>query len=350
MKTTTRRMLGFGAAALTGLALACGGGGGGSASSGTSSAASTLSGNVAGSSLALHETAKPMRLARLLSWISPVGDALAATLGIQVGSGGVSATADSTGFFVLDGVPGGSQTVSFLQNGNTFTLNVNLPPGATVVLRDVELQGDGSAVPGQIDVQLNGMLTAATCNASTGSVTLQLAQTTVTVALVADTVVTGPGQSASLTCDALTAILGQQVHVEAETQADGSFVAERIHIGGDTGGTADDIFFRGTASASGCPTSITVSRGDGEPITVTLDANTQLDGVTDCAGLDGLHVKVRGALNGDGSVTAHRISVETESERECEGRRGFGEGHGPGPSASPTETESEPTPTPTPSV
>ena len=107
------------AACLLGAALAggllifagCDDGGGGSGSTG----GSTIQGNV----------------------VSP------ATKGVVVGVVGtdVQAITDNSGFFVMSGVPTGSQQMHFDYNGSVSTLAVNVPSNGTLYVNDVQWSG-----------------------------------------------------------------------------------------------------------------------------------------------------------------------------------------------------------------
>ena len=348
MRTTIRKTWASGLAMIAVVAIGCGGGGGGS---GSTSGSGTISGNISNQSAALHRKAPTTLLARLGRFFSPVTAALAEHSGIQVIVHNLETMTDQNGSFVITGTGSGTQTVTFTTGSGSFTLQVTVPPGAIVVLRDVELGSDGAARPGQIDVILRGTIAAASCSTTPQTLTVGLTNEQVTVQLGADTVIKGIGSVPASSCADLANDVGQNVRVQAVTQSDGSLLAERVKIRPNAGEPAEEIAFRGAVTATSCPNSITVQRGDGQAVTVNLTSSTEIDDAATCADLADQHVKVEGTLETDGSVTASEIEVSTEEERGDEGRRSFeGEGEGtptPGATTTPSATAT-PTATPTP--
>ena len=339
----------LGLALVAATAIACSGGGGGSDGSSATSGNATVSGNVTNASTALRSTSSPTLLARLMRFLSPVTSAIAAQDGLRVLIHALETMTDGSGSFVISGVDSGAQTITFTDGTRTFTFQVPVLDGSTVVLRDVELGADGSATPGQIDTYFKGTIASASCGTSPETLTVALTNQNVTVDLDAETVIKGADASPASSCADLAGLVGTAVNVEAVTQSDGNLLAERVKVGPDSSGQAGDIGLRGVVSVIDCPTSITLLRGDSESVTVNLDASTELEDGTTCEALDGQHVKVKGVLQSDGSVTATEIELSTEGERSCEGRRDFGGGHhGPGGDDEATPTPSaSPTPTPT---
>jgi hypothetical protein len=341
---TSSQVCSMGLALVAAAAISCGGSGGGSTSAAAGNA--TLSGNVTQTSAAALHAAAPTLLARVFRLLSPVTDAIAASSGIRVLVHSLSASTDQNGSFVINGAGAGLSTVTFEQNGQTFTLQVTVPDGSTVVLRDIALGADGEARPGQIDTYLRGTIGGASCATTPETLTVALTNQSVTVDLDANTRIKGTDSAPVSTCDDLANAVGQNVRVEAITQSDGTLLAERVKVG--SGGAIDpanEIGFRGTVSATSCPTSFTLERGDGSSVTVNLTGTTELEDGATCESLSGEHVKVRGTLETDGSVTASEVEIETDGEESCEGRRSF---QGPGGGEhEPTETPT-PTATPTP--
>ncbi len=303
----TKRVLAASTVALLAGVLACGGGGGGGGSG--SSTASTVSGNVSNQSTAMLERAPATRLARLWQWLNPVGDAYAGRKGIHVSINGVETDTDANGFFALTGPFDGTVTVSFGSGNRTFTLQVNVPPGGTVILRDVDLRNDGTAHESARGFRLRGTVQAVDCAAD--SLTVAMASGSATVALDSATRIQIPGGGkANDTCANLALAIGQRVRVQGDGTQGGVLLADRVIVQPDAeeDSIEDEIEFRGTVSSLSCPGSIVVDRDDGESVTVTLGGSTELDTV--CTGLDGLHVKVEGTLQSDGSVAAREVEVD----------------------------------------
>ena len=356
MKQTIRsKACSTGLALVAVAAISCGGGGGGSGSTSAADGSATISGNVSQTSSAALRRAEPTILARVLRFFSPVTDAIAASNGIRVVIRNLTGSTDQNGSFVVNGAGAGLATVTFEENGQTFTMQVNVPNGSTVVLRDVELGSDGGAHPGQIDTYFRGAIASASCATTPQTLTVQLTNETETVELDANTRIRGSDATPASTCEDLAGATGQNVRVEAVTQSDGTLLAERVRVGANVEvDPANEIGFRGTVTATACPTSFTLARGDGSSEVVNLTDATEFEDGASCAALTDEHVKVRGALAVDGSVTASEVELETEGERGCEGRRDFSgpggggdddhEGHG---TPTPTAT-GEPTAIPTP--
>jgi hypothetical protein len=331
--------MGAGALVVAVLGVGCGGGGGGGGGSGASGATSTVSGNVSNQSTAMRFEARPSLFARVLRFLSPVTEALAGRNGIHVSAGGTATDTDPNGFFEITGPFSGPITVTFGNGGQSFTVNVDVPAGATVILRDVDLRPDGSAHPGNVDVHLRGMIVEASCAASPQTLTVapSAGGSALTVDLDANTRIKIAGQGGQ-TCADLAGAIGEIARVEAVNQSDGTLLAERVKVRPTESGEHDEVEFRGTVSATSCPNSVTVARSDGQSVIVDLSSSTEIeDGVT-CAGLAGQHVKVEGTTRPDGSVSAREIEVEDSGEIDHEGDDGT-------PTPEPTQTP-EPTPTP----
>jgi len=350
MKHDTRRkgVSMIAAAALVALAAACGGGGGGGGTA-SGGGSATISGNVSNQSTAMQLRRPPTMLARVMRFFSPVSDAVAGRNGIQVSVSGVGSMTDSSGSFTVSGAPSGTRTITFSNGSETFTVNLNVPEDSTVVMRDVELGPDGKAHPGQIDTYLRGSVESASCSTTPQTVTVKLTNQSVTVQLGPNTRIKGTGSVPASTCADVASAVGQPVRVDAVTQSDGSLLAERVKLRSHEADPANEIGLRGPVTATSCPSSFTVGRPDGQSVIVNLTSSTELEDGATCADLDGVHVKVKGSLESDGSVTASEVEIADEAERGCEGRRHFdGDDHGtPTPTGTATST---PTPTETPTV
>lgn len=290
------------------LLVGCGGGGGG----GGSGATSTISGNVSNASTALLAHPRPTLLARVLRLVWPVGEAYAGRNGIHVTVNGVETDTDATGFFTISGPFSGPVTVSFGQGNRTFTMQVDVPSGATIVLRDVSLRDDGTAHAASTGFHLRGTVAAVTCDSVPRTLTVALAGGDALVGMDAGTRIQVSGEGSSNdTCEGLAASIGQSVRVEGDRASDGTLVADRVkvHPTAAEEDDRDDVEFRGTVSSLACPDSITVTRTDGESVLVHLGSSTEIDGATACGDLAGASVKVEGKAEADGSVTAKEIHV-----------------------------------------
>lgn len=282
----------------------CGSGGGGGGQS------STVSGNVSNQSTAMRSAARPTLLASVMRFFSPVTEAAAGRNGIHVSVKGVEAETDPNGFFSLTGPFSGTVTVTFGNGIRSFTMDVNVPPGSTVILRDVELRDDGTARSGGEDFSLRGTLADASCEKNPQTIAVALGSQQVAVELSGSTRIRISGQGGSNgSCADLTAHVGQPVRVEGVQQTDGSLLADSVHVNPQEGEGAEEIEFRGMVTSLACPSSITVQRTDGESISVTITSATEFEGIAGCSDLDGRSVKVEGT-SGDGTVTAKKIEVE----------------------------------------
>jgi len=336
-----------GALAAAILAAGCGGGGGGGGSSASST--STLSGNVSNQSTAMRLEARPSLFARVLHLLSPVTEALAGRNGIHVSVGGAAADTDPNGFFAITGPFSGPITVSFGNGSQSFTVNIDVPPGATVILRDIDLRHDGSAHPGNVDVHLRGTIVGASCASSPQTLTIAPSGggSDVTFDLDANTRIKVDGQRGK-TCADLAGASGELARVEAVNQSNGTLLAERVNVRPTESGEQDEVEFRGAVIATSCPDSITVTRSDGQSVIVDLTTSTEIEDGGTCACLAGQHVKVEGTTQPDGSVSARHIEVEDSEEIDHEGDGGDSSGTPtPEPTQTPTPTQTpETTPTP----
>ena len=351
MNQTTRRtgISVIAAASLVALVAACGGGGGGGGTTAGGGSA-TISGNVSNQSTAMQMRQPVTMLARVMRFFSPVTDAVAARGGLQVIVNGLQSMTDSTGSFSISGASSGTPTITFSNGSQTFTVTLDVPEGSTVVMRDVELTSDGKAHPGQIDTYLRGTVESASCSTTPQTLTVKLTNQSVTVDLGSSTKIKGTSATPASTCADLANAVGSPVKVDAVTQSDGSLLAERIKLRNNTPDPTNEIGLRGPVTATNCPSSFTLGRPDGQSVTVNLTSSTELEDGATCADLDGVHVKVKGTLESDGSVTASEVEIADDEERGCEGRRHF-DGGEQGGTPTPTGTETAtPTPTETPTV
>jgi len=290
----------------------CGGGGSGGGTASGGGATSTVSGNISNTSTAMRLSSPPTMLARVLHFFSPVTEAFAGRTGIHVSVGGVETDTDANGFFVLTGPFSGAVTVSFGAGNRTFTLQVDVPAGGTVVLRDVDLRDDGTAHAGGSGVKVVGTIASADCSSVPNTLTVALGNQNVIVDLGSSTLIKVGDQVAPGTCQDLANGAGQPVRVDAEVQPDGSLLADQVKIRPSMGEEhVDEVEFHGAVTALACPASITVARGDGQSVTVNLTSSTEFEGVADCSGLAiADNVEVEGTL-ANGEVTASEVQVET---------------------------------------
>jgi len=329
-------------AAVLGMAMlivGCGGGGGGGGAA--SSATSTVSGNVSNQSAAMRLISRPTMLARVLRLLAPVTDAIAGRNGIHVSIGGTAADTDPNGFFTLTGPFSGPVTVSFGNGSQSFSIDIDVPAGSTVVLRDVDLRHDGSAHPGSVDVRVRGIVVGTSCGTVPQTLTIAPASggSNVTIDLDANTKIKVDGQGGK-TCVDLVNAVGERARARAVRQNDGSLLAERVKVQPTDVDDQDEVEFRGTVTATSCPDSITVARSDGQSVTVHVTSSTEFEDGATCDALAGQHVEVEGTTEPDGSVSARHIAAEDAEEIDHEG--------GDNPSGTPTPEPTEtPTPTPT---
>lgn len=293
----------------------CGDDGDGGGASGTSS----LSGNVSNaSSTALREETGSL-WASLRGFVLPVRSAFAGRSGIRIEVAGAETTTDALGFFRITGLPGGTLTITFEnESGTEFELQVQVPEDGGLVLRDVLLDienGEARVSVREEEVELRGTLVGVSCNTSPPTVSVAAGGQEFSLEL-------GPGTEIELDgeetdCADIEGSVGEDVEAEAERNDGGSLIAQEVEVRPeDDNEEENEAEFEGLVTdTSGCPDTVTVDRDDGEPITVNLTAETEIEGVESCSALQDREVEVEGTSQ-DGSVTAEEIEVEEEEEED----------------------------------
>lgn len=95
-------------------------------------------------------------------WLARIGDLLAppalaagrAGVNVRVSGTGLDATTDGNGFFVLSGVPAGSQTLDFSLGTDSATYVLFVPENATISLNAIVVS-DGAVRPGSTHTVLH---------------------------------------------------------------------------------------------------------------------------------------------------------------------------------------------------
>ena len=243
-----------------------------------------------------------------------------------------------TGLFAVSGRNlDGHHTLKFVSGGKKYLLNVNVPLGGKLTLKDVKLipattvastpsssssASAGTAEADEEDLTVFGTLTSVDCSVSPPTITVTTASSNVfNMAFDPATTEIVDQQTGQVItdCSTLQALAGQPVEAEARVNpTDGSLFAEQIYVNPSSDDQTDSEF-EGAIASTSCPDSIIVTRSDGVGVTVNLSSSTEIeiDGASDetggtCADLSaGMSVKVEGALRPDGSVDADNITVQT---------------------------------------
>ena len=244
-----------------------------------------------------------------------------------------------TGLFAVRGRNlGGQHTLRFVSGGKKYLMNVNVPLGGKLSLKDVKLipattvattasataslASAGTAEADEEDLTVFGTLTSVDCSVSPPTITVTTASSgTFNMAFDPTTTKIVDQQSGRVItdCATLQTLAGQPVEAEARVNpSDGSLFADQIIVNPNSDDQTD-AEFEGTIASTNCPNSITVTRSDGVSVVVNLSSSTviEIDGASDetsgmCTDLSArMPVKVEGALRTDGSVDADTIEVST---------------------------------------
>ncbi len=272
----------------------------------------TISGNISKQS---HVSGRiqPSIRTTLLRFLAPETEAFSATRGVHVQAFGMETDTDANGFFAISGAFSGSTVVSFTSRDKAFTLPVDVPPGGTLILRDVDLNGDGTARASGTGFRLRGTIDSVSCKPTPRTLAVTLGEKKVKVEIDDTTrIQTTDAKGAKEPCDALEHHVGEQVRIEGDRSKEGALLADRVQIGEarEAPLRVPEVEFAGSVANVECPQRLVVQRSDGQSVEVTLDTRTRYEGALDCDELGNASVRVAGSLERDGRVLARSIEAE----------------------------------------
>jgi hypothetical protein len=274
---------------------------------------STISGNISKQSTATRPAGPPSVLATVLRLLAPETEAYAGRPGVHVKAFGFETDADPTGFFAISGPFSGSTVISFVSENRAFTLPVEVPPGGTVILRDVDLRRDGTARPSGTGFRVRGTIASVSCNPTPKALAVALGEQKIQVEIDGTTrIQVADAAAAKAACQGLGNHVGEQVRVEGDRSKEGTLLADRVDVGetADVAVKMPEVEFRGAVKGARCPEEIAVERTDGQSVDVRLDRLTHFEGALACDDLASASIRVQGALQKDGRVLARVIEAE----------------------------------------
>lgn len=274
---------------------------------------STISGNISKQKTITRPSGPPSMLATVLRLLVPETHAYAGRPSIQVKAFGLETDADPSGFFAISGPFSGSTVISFVSESRAFTLPVEVPPGGTVILRDVDLRGDGTARPSGTGFRVRGTIASVSCDTLPRALAVSLGEAKIRVELDGTTrIEVTDATAAKAECRRLREYVGDHVRVEGDRSKEGTLLADRVNVGDarDIAVKVPEVEFRGAVESAHCPDRVSVQRTDGQIISVRLDRLTRFDGALSCDDLASASVRVQGSLQDDGNVLARVLEAE----------------------------------------
>lgn len=274
---------------------------------------STISGNISTPMLTGRPSGPPTFFATMRRLLAPEVMVYAGRGGVHVKAFGLETEADPNGFFAITGSFSGSTLVSFTAQERDFTLPVDVPPGGTLILRDVDLRGDGTARVSGTGFRLRGTIASVSCGTPPRTLAISLGDQRVKVEIDDTTRIELPrAEPAADACGRLGHHVGEPIRIAGDRSKDGTLLADRIHVGSspDALVAAPEVDFQGSVGSARCPRSLVVQRADGRAVSVRLDERTRFAGALACGDLASAAVRVDGSLQRDGSVLARVIEAE----------------------------------------
>lgn len=273
---------------------------------------STISGNLSKQTSVAERFGPPSMLRTMLAFLVHETDAFAAHSGVHVKASNVETDTDPNGFFALTGAFSGAVLVSFVSESRAFTLPVEVPPGGTVILRDVDLREDGTARANATGFRIRGTIASVSCEPMPRMLSIALGKETIKVEIDDTTRIQIPDGTVKDACKNLGKHIGERVRVEGDRSKEGTLLADRVNVSAtaDLVVTAPEIEFRGGVGGLHCPDRLTVQRTDGQTVGVRIDRSTRLEGALSCDDLAGASIRVEGTLQEDGRVLARGIEAE----------------------------------------
>jgi hypothetical protein len=230
--------------------------------------------------------------------------------GVTVGVNGRSTVTDGRGEFTLTGVPAGSPELSFERQDIHARGHVTVAAGATTTAT-FSINGSRAEVApgGHSGLEIEGLVSA--IDSGAGSLTvLDQRQGAVVIVTDGSTVIRKDDET---TIPFSQIVVGNRVHVKALTQADGTILATEIELQSDKVGGNRELDGP-VVSVDSSVHSFVVQAGDGN-VTVTTDGSTMFKRRGGQASFDdiaaGVNVEVNGTLQGDGTVLAKKVTIES---------------------------------------
>ena len=228
---------------------------------------------------------------------------------VRATANGRSTVTDGQGEFTLTGVPAGSPELSFerqdIHARGHVTLSANTTVHATFSINGSRAE---VAPGGHAGLEIEGLVSAIDATAGTLTV-LDQRQGAVVVTTDANTVVLNDTTPIPLS----QIVVGNRVHVKALTQEDGTTLATWIQLQSDKVGGNRELDGPVVSVDSGAG-SFVVQSGTGN-VTVTTNGSTMFKrhggpaSFSDIAA--GVNVGVNGTLQGDGTVLAKKVTIES---------------------------------------
>ena len=226
-------------------------------------------------------------------------DCVGNSMVVTTSSGDVTVTFDPSTAFVRQGDPAACADVQV---------------GDAVEVSGVA-QGDGSIAASRVsfeapeteDAEISGTVASIDCGASSMVVTTESGD--VTVGFDGNTEFSGNDHAAAVCADIVP---GDSVEVSGALQGDGSILASKVSFEAPE---IEDTEVKGTILSTDSGAQTFLLAGEGGSVTIAVDSNTVIrnDGdVKTFADLaPGMAVEVKGIVQGDGSILASEISIES---------------------------------------
>ena len=228
---------------------------------------------------------------------------------VRVAGGSASTVTDGAGRFTLTGLPGGEVELEFERADIHARGRIALVSGShTTVTIAIVGNGIQTSPRGHAGEEIEGLVQA--IDEGAGELTvLDQRLGAVTILVDGSTLI----RRGDTTVPLGEVVVGQRVHVKAMEQEDGTYLATQILLQGDrTGGSRS--FSGNVVSVDAGDGSFVVS-SNGTEITVETNASTRFHRRGGQASFSdvavGSGVEVRGTLQGDGSVLATKVTIES---------------------------------------
>jgi hypothetical protein len=226
---------------------------------------------------------------------------------VRVVQTGRSAQTDTSGNFMLTGVPMGNVALEFSRADINARANVQVSAGTNAIT--VAVTGSTAVVVsgGHAGEEIEGLVSAV----STGAGTLTVLDQRLGAVVVETTSMTvlRHGQT-SITLSQIQ--IGMRVHVKALLQPDNTYLATEIILQDENVGGNREV--TGTVTSVNAIDMSFVVQSTGAPVTVKTNSSTTFRKRGSSASFsdvtNGVPVDVEGVLQADGSILARRVTIE----------------------------------------